>query len=398
MLPYLKKVILQASILIFILPALAIADESDLGANKLLSIQTEYIWDKTISEWVLEDCNRYKYKYNENNQLSELIWEWFFSRNIPTPWEKYEYIYNEKGLLIDEIFYSWSTDEDDWLKDNNTITTFKYNANNLLTEKFVIIINNGLDSTKYKTIYSYDDNYNLIEVIKTQTIDGVWRNTYRYLYDYDEFNRLIKKYIFAQYPLDEWLYRWQFDYIYNSMDSLQEEITYVREADSWVFSSKDIYSYNDSRLLQSRETYMLDDDSVLYLDKKKEYDYDENGMNATEIQTNLKNGRMENKYKIVYEYIKPNAVKKQSFDNDVFVAYPNPVENNINVNLRLQKASDISIEIVNTLGESAISFLDTHLPEGRRFFNINCISLPPGLYFIAIRIDNEICHRGFIKK
>jgi len=67
--------------------------------------------------------------------------------------------------------------------------------------------------------------------------------------------------------------------------------------------------------------------------------------------------------------------------------YPNPVENEIRINIPLNQ--DFSVEIFNTIGERVIS-----APNQTK---INTMELKSGLYFITVKQNGSLFNQKFVK-
>jgi Secretion system C-terminal sorting domain/PKD domain/SprB repeat len=77
--------------------------------------------------------------------------------------------------------------------------------------------------------------------------------------------------------------------------------------------------------------------------------------------------------------------------------YPNPVNNILNIDLKMNKSENITIKVFNTLGQTLISDKQT-VQDGATSLSYNTESLESGIYFISIISEsNEIKTLKFIK-
>ena len=75
--------------------------------------------------------------------------------------------------------------------------------------------------------------------------------------------------------------------------------------------------------------------------------------------------------------------------NNVTV-YPNPISNTATVNFNMVESNDVSIEIVNALGQLVSTTNLGTLATGDQTYSLDASSLNNGLYFINIHVGNSI--------
>ena len=69
--------------------------------------------------------------------------------------------------------------------------------------------------------------------------------------------------------------------------------------------------------------------------------------------------------------------------------YPNPATSATELVYTLSKASNVSIEVFNTLGQKIISSPSENLIAGKQTFEINTSVLHEGIYFVQLNVDGE---------
>ena len=75
--------------------------------------------------------------------------------------------------------------------------------------------------------------------------------------------------------------------------------------------------------------------------------------------------------------------------NNVTV-YPNPISNTAIVNFNLVESNEVSIEVVNALGQLVSTANLGTLSVGDQTYSLDASNLNNGLYFINIRVGNSI--------
>jgi hypothetical protein len=74
--------------------------------------------------------------------------------------------------------------------------------------------------------------------------------------------------------------------------------------------------------------------------------------------------------------------------------YPNPAGEQVFVNFMLNSSSDVTIEIINTLGQIVFSQRHNGLTSGFHQYNISTENLAEGVYMVNVRTADE----GNLKK
>jgi hypothetical protein len=73
------------------------------------------------------------------------------------------------------------------------------------------------------------------------------------------------------------------------------------------------------------------------------------------------------------------------FCNDEFSVIPNPILANAVVSFKLEKRSDVKIDILNQLGEIVMNILDAEYDSGFYRVNMNAVNLLSGLYYCRLQ-------------
>ncbi len=94
---------------------------------------------------------------------------------------------------------------------------------------------------------------------------------------------------------------------------------------------------------------------------------------------------------------KTNNVKIVKENKQVFTMFPNPVSDNLIVEVYDNKLTSINIEVLSLSGikqdVTRQSFADN---VGFLRYNVNCSALPPGVYFCKLQFGTHTCFRKFI--
>ena len=93
------------------------------------------------------------------------------------------------------------------------------------------------------------------------------------------------------------------------------------------------------------------------------------------------------------------AVIPLSAQNESMEVYPNPAVSSANISYSLNKAERVRIEIIDSLGKTVTTLVNSKFPAGNHTFLWNDISCPSGSYFVRFRTsNNEIVRKLIISK
>ena len=77
--------------------------------------------------------------------------------------------------------------------------------------------------------------------------------------------------------------------------------------------------------------------------------------------------------------------------------FPNPVTNNMNIQIEIRKNVSLNVTVTNLLGETLVS--DTKdLNEGIQTLNVNMNNLPTGIYFLNLSDGQEVISKKILKQ
>jgi hypothetical protein len=77
--------------------------------------------------------------------------------------------------------------------------------------------------------------------------------------------------------------------------------------------------------------------------------------------------------------------------------FPNPVDENINIQIEIRKNTNLNISVINLLGKTIITE-HKDLGEGIQTMNINLGNLPTGIYFLNLSDGQEIISHKIMKR
>jgi hypothetical protein len=84
-------------------------------------------------------------------------------------------------------------------------------------------------------------------------------------------------------------------------------------------------------------------------------------------------------------------------DKQTFRLYPNPAVNNLNLDLELDEAENVTVSFINMLGQIVHSESVGHQPAGKNTIGFDVSSLPAGAYFVNVTTSKGTASGKFIK-
>ena len=89
----------------------------------------------------------------------------------------------------------------------------------------------------------------------------------------------------------------------------------------------------------------------------------------------------------------PSAVETLPADVQVFNTYPNPASHVLNINLQLNEAADVSVDITELTGRRLTQIVERTHTGGQITRQYDCNDLPDGIYLLRASIDGKVISR-----
>jgi hypothetical protein len=78
------------------------------------------------------------------------------------------------------------------------------------------------------------------------------------------------------------------------------------------------------------------------------------------------------------------------FEQSVFDVYPNPFTSSATISFSLQQSSRVQIELYDVAGRKLQTVLDENVAEGNHEVNLNREQLSTGIYFLQLKMNDEV--------
>jgi hypothetical protein len=93
----------------------------------------------------------------------------------------------------------------------------------------------------------------------------------------------------------------------------------------------------------------------------------------------------------------PTAIGDVVAENSIKV-YPNPVVNELNVEMEMTKATKVTFTVMNALGQEVMAPVAQNMSNGVQSTKLDVTALPAGIYFLNIVTPNGKTQQKFVKK
>jgi len=187
----------------------------------------------------------------------------------------------------------------------------------------------------------------------------------------------------------------------NAQGRVLKEVTYPNKGNDWTMYN--LTSTNDNKYLIAGEyiggsMFLLKFNSDLlsdtfYSNDKNKYDY--------------LCGHPINPDTIIYlstdtVHIKVPThgagIEPKKYGSNRFYAFPNPTNDKINIDYKLQNDAEVQLEILNLQGQVVFSHNYGKQPCGEHVDEFDAQALAPGIYIYKLNIDGSNYHNKFVKK
>lgn len=342
-------------------------------------------YDDLLNIWSLVSGTKYDYTYNTADKIQQLI----FSEYITDAWQtKYALylVYNNDGILERDTCKSYQGAMPEPVFKDSLMRIY---TNNERGEPTQVAIMNYVEET-WEEFFLFSNitwqSYNMDDKdwLRNTSIEeswaerGTWSNVIIRLPDFMggyidlekvsiEFPDNFGSYILtdAQHDGTDWIPAGRESYI---NDEHSQPSTYRSE----------YYDVSTGWNIQSESNY------------QNTYDANNNITIAQRNDLDFSTGQFKNAYKTIYSnYINLNTTGVNRKNSDTkLVLYPNPAYGKTQLNLTLVQKSSVTIELMNTLGQTLKSIVNNAtLEAGEYRFDIN---LPTtGLYLLKTTSNNQ---------
>ncbi|MDP4268015.1 MAG: T9SS type A sorting domain-containing protein, partial [Bacteroidota bacterium] len=333
-------------------------DEYDKNGN-IISEYTESL-DTVKNKWLKDYTLSRKYD-SLNNMYYQDVYE--KSGDSLTLYYKVQIInkYDNNGHIIEYIGQSYDPQNNEWV--NRAKVTMKYKGDSLIEQ---IEMSYNSSSSNWTNVYKWDNMYwqtknDVKSYIGYNYSDTSWVKDEYYNSEYGAFGQTSS--ITMKWLNNKWNENYRDTTTY---DSFGNGISYKKEA----------YSINKWKI------------SEQYVNINK-YDDNNNVVETIEKQYNTTSNVLENYDKYVYyNFVKVDFLGIAKVSNEQLKIYPNPVNENLCLNLK--DFNNTNIEIFNVTGQKIYTGIVTDN-------KVNVSEFKEGLYFGRILSKGNIKTFKFIK-
>ncbi len=361
-----------------------------------------YIWNPTLSDWW-------------NN-----VWDVFY--------------YDSQDKMTRANYFEWNTDSEQW--DTTSYEIYDYDGNGLLQHvtEWEPDDESGIIYQHERADYQYDESGNVIERVHQihNPNTELWYFTARDQYWYDSDNRKIN-WMYSDYDEAEekWIEKEKEDWGWDDSDSLILYAYYRigEDLETWYPDLKSEMTYNSQGKMVRNRSYSGNDQAQWVPAYERRYDY----LNDTLLMADsLYQWIMDNEYwnlvdchnyqydtlfrmhtdsyykwvvhtsqyelstRAYYFYSKSSGIEEIMLEE--VKLWPNPSSSVVSLQLSVVSRQLTVIEILDLYGKIIDSHNNRTIEQlNNEIIELDIRQLPPGIYFIRIKFENQLIVKKIIK-
>ncbi len=337
------------------------------------------------SQWV----NKYRilYYYDSAFRISILIGQ----DNSTGSWidtTKKEYSYDGQGQLSSINTFRWN--DSSW--ENSRLTTYTY-INNFLIREIIQEWSGSSWENSLKLEALYNSNYQLTNIVTSIWVIGFWLDLFQFVLYYNTAG-YIDELRLQYWDFTGWgnLARtiYTFDNNYNIIESKMQD--WDSNTSSWINDYRIISTYHQNNLINTSLRELWSTNNNWVNESFKTYSYDAN-FNRTKVLMQIWNlGNWINSTRELYNYIVTSVEEINQTPRDYFLTqnYPNPFNPTTTIKFSFPSSGFVTLKIYNALGEQVAVLLDKELTTDTYEVEWNAAGLPSGVYFYQLKSERYV--------
>ena len=371
--------------------------------NKLIEFKQRN-WEN--EHWIYNSRNTHE--YNLDSLLFEIVnYSWNGSNWFEN--SKLNYLYNQDKQVLNQITFIKESDE--WIVSSEE--TNIYDEDGYLTEK-VTMTHFGMRPDTIRSIFTYDEDHNLLERLIQNYNDGDWQNKEAYLFNYANGLMVLSEDIYWYADVE---YKDKKDSVLYDENGRAIELIRSKYYDEYQFDSRYTMQYDENgNQIELISENWLGNKWGLYTKYNNFYDSLDrpiekfrlkyrNNQWEVELTTRLKYNE-ESKLteysnylwfiddwrrnaKTTYDYTAA-SVRRNKIDINNCMNYPNPLSYETTLQIDLKSPSDAEITILNYSGQIIKTIQLGFLTNGLNKIKLDLSDLSNGNYIYIISTSSSI--------
>lgn len=319
----------------------------------------------------IENSRVFDYLYDESgNQIEEISSMWLDWENVPR-WEYQRKVKNVfvNSLIIEQNYFWWNSMSLSW--DTTSKTAHYYNENNdlVLTENYFFDDNKWFIYRRLQV--EYDNNYNIIDSLEQNWVDGSWQNQYQIQREYE--NNLLIKENWFMWDYSDGILRWNgtHSYKYNDKKLRIEFLEEIYSEGVLISASRVEYSYDSDGDLTFGDLYFLENGNWIY-SAKSIYNY-------STITDRKSDKKILHEVSLSQNYPNP-------FNPSTTIKYSLPLI----VNGETANVKGVTLRIYDLLGKEAATLVNKKQKPGNYEVEFDGSELTSGIYFYKLKAGSFV--------
>ncbi|MBD78767.1 MAG: hypothetical protein CL840_07595 [Crocinitomicaceae bacterium] len=365
-----------------VLISLSLLVSFNLSSQRLLQLLYDV---HNGTSWDYSERTTYDYD-TVNNRLNWTLMEEYNSTS--SKWEvflKDYHYYNASNQIINDSGKTYNSSTKKW--EINQATTYTYNGKGLLINMTTADFAGTWDN-RDKTEYTYNASDQLVKTETFRWVFGAWEPENRDSYNYNS-KKLVSKMISEEYGFSKFDSTEITNYSYTSFDSLKSWETLEYQA-GWKKSEKAEFMYNSSDLRTQGLIKEWNGSSYDNLEKT-DISRSSSGNKKFWVTYDWFFGSWHNSWRMTFIYDSsstPSSVALDDFKNEIKL-FPNPVTSSLNISLRAELQSEITILSMDGTTVRPKSTIQDK--------PIDVSGLRSGYYILQIENQEGVSRKTFIK-
>jgi hypothetical protein len=358
--------------------------------SELKQSWVDFYWERTY-------LRTYTYD-NSGNMLTYLLQQW-----VAGHWNNFDYYhfsYTDDGKILSCLVQSWYNEE--WL--NSYLCTNYYDQYKRLYESLRQVWNNGTWVNAIRNLNTFN-NEGLVLNSVTESWNGTkWVNVNRLSYSYDN-NGNNLTYCEQFWGNDQWINSFLISRIFDIYANKLNEISMVW-TNTWNNESNSTLTYNSENNCISIVSCLWNNNAwenstraeFLYTDgliRGIGYVWQESGWTHGDAQLNLqiKEGNRNRIFcewwgslvDVHYPRLYTGTAEHENLSEKLFIAYPNPVKNDLHVQLNAGTSEQATITLYTISGLPVNVESYNQDQNNLKQITMNTSHLSPGMYILELR-------------
>ena len=328
-------------------------------------------------KWV--NTSKSELVYNKNGHLKEeVIYKSDDGYNYSIS-EKIEFNIDNDGVVFGIKEYQHVNDDFELVR----FVSYDYTNNRIFRVSTYENTTSGWNVV-HEEEYNYNQKKKLMNIYSSDFNNGVKLNQFNYIYNYNNSDGKLNRIELKKHVNNDWKNVEYTDYEYNVNNQLTKATKFGLDGTVWEKNLVSTFTYSDAKAM----TYQVEkiSPSAREILNFWEFEYDNNDRLTALTKQDTRKGSLNNSERIEYMAQLPSSVFANETKTVEFTAYPNPVNNQLNLQFE-NNETELEYSLValsgNIVKRGSISPLQASS-------SLTTSDLAPGMYVLTLATEKGI--------